>query len=543
MGKSLAALALTTALMVLVGCSGDSESDHPSDHRTESSTPAESTSPTSPETEASTTEGSSGEGSTTSAAAGELVETTFATVQGRPFTEPREIRSKNGVVRTSFDVQPTTFEVAGHDVQGLSYDGEFFGPTLRVKPGDLVVMNIHSGSDQPTNMHTHGVHTSPIGISDNVLRVMDTGTDSLVKIRIPRGIAPGTYWYHAHLHGLTEPQVFGGLAGALIVEGLDPLLPPDLRDLPERLLALKDLQIDKKDRILSSNINSDAPTTRTVNGEVNPVLETQPGRTELWRLANMSADIAYRLQLDGAQWTVIGEDANPRAVTTDDDELVMRPGKRYDVLVVFPESGTYRLRTLPLSTGPAGDDYPERVLATVVVEGDPVPTPEMPDSLVPAPGLEDEEIAQERQVIFSEEAYGNVFKTFVNGEQFDGATTMYTPKLGTVEEWTITNTSKEEHVFHIHVNDFQVISINGEPQPALGLQDIVSLPVEGEVVIRMRFEDYLGRSVFHCHILGHEDTGMMAMFDITEDGLPEPPDWNGGKPNDVPTKMPEGHSH
>lgn len=512
------------AVLVLAGCSAEDASPGPDD---------------SDSTASHSSSSGTGEGSTTTAVAGDLVETTFPTKQGRPLSEPPVIRSTSGVLRTTFTIKPTTYDVAGHQVTGLSYAGQFFGPTLRVKPGDLIVMKVLNRFGQPTNMHTHGVHTSPIGISDNVLRVMDAGTDSRVRIRIPRDIAPGTYWYHAHLHGLTESQVFGGLAGALIVDGIDPLLPKRLRGLTERLVALKDLQIDQDNRILSDDINSDAPTTRTVNGQVNPVIRARPGRPELWRIANMSADIWYRLELDGAKWTVIGEDANPRAVTTDDAELLMPPGKRFDVLVTFPKADTYRLRTLPLDTGPEGDEYPERVLATVVADGPAVRTPAMPASLVPRPALEDAPIAQERQVIFSEEAHGDVFKTFINGEQFTEGTTMFTPKLGTVEEWTITNTSHEEHPFHIHVNDFQVISVNGKPQPDRGLQDIVPLPVGGQVVIRMRFENFLGRYVFHCHILDHEDAGMMAMIDVTKNGLPEPADDNGGKPNDVPTAMPE----
>ena len=87
-------------------------------------------------------------------------------------------------------------------------------------------------------------------------------------------------------------------------------------------------------------------------------------------------------------------------------------------------------------------------------------------------------------------------------------------KLGTVEEWTLTNTSDEQHPFHIHVNDFQVISIGGKPYDAHGLQDTVRLEPKQDVVIRTRFTDFTGKFVFHCHILNHEDLGMMAVVEV-----------------------------
>ena len=459
--------------------------------------------------------------STTTEDAGPVVETTFSTVQGQPFSEPPVLTSEGGVLETTFDVAPTTFEVAGQQVEGMSYAGQFLGPTLLVEPGDSIRIDLQNRLDDETNFHTHGVHTSPIGISDNVLRVMDPGSDNPIEIQIPVDVAPGTYWYHAHLHGLTEPQVFSGLAGALVIDGLTPRLPVGLQDVPEHLIGLKDLQLDDQHRIVTENIDSNAPTTRTVNGLVNPVLDAQPGGAQLLRLANMSADIWYRLKMDGTQFTVLAEDANPVSVVTQADELLLPPGKRFDVLVRWDEAGTYRLRTLEYQTGPAGDDYPERVLATVKVAGDPVEAVPWPTTMGNAPDLQDAEVAVERQVEFSEDTSTNQF--FINGQQFDMDTVMFTPQLGTVEEWTITNTADEEHPFHIHVNDFQVMSVNGEAQPGYGLQDVVRLPAKGEVVIRMRFTDFLGKYVFHCHILAHEDNGMMAIVDITEDGQPAPP--------------------
>jgi FtsP/CotA-like multicopper oxidase with cupredoxin domain len=443
--------------------------------------------------------------------------TTFATQQHRPYSPPPVIRSVNGVLATTFRVRPKTFRVAGKQVRGLTYQGGFLGPTLRVRPGDTVRIHLRIELGEPTNLHSHGMYVSPIGISDNVLRTMKAHSNNDFVLRLPRSVEPGTYWYHTHLHGLVEEQVFAGLSGVLVVEGLQQRLPAALRDVPDRLLALKDLQV-KRGAIVRHDIDSDAPTTRTVNGQVDPVLRVRTNRTELLRLANIGADIWYRLRLDGAQLHVIAEDSNPVARVWTADQLVLPPGKRYDVLVRWPRTGTFALRTLRYSTGPAGDDYPARRLATFVVNGSPVADVAWPTTLGPVSPLATDHVDRTRHLVFSENTRTNQF--FINGRQFDAQHVNYVAKLGTTEEWVIRNTSREEHPFHIHVNDFEVMSVNGQPYDARSEQDVVPLPSRGVVRIRMHFKRFVGATVFHCHILAHEDGGMMGIIDITRSGRP-----------------------
>ena len=434
---------------------------------------------------------------------------------GAAFREPLVIRSRGGRLTATFTVAERRFEVAGVPVRGKSYGDTFIGPTLRVQPGDTLEIRVVNRLGEPTNLHEHGFHVSPVGISDNVLRTMPAGSDSAVRVEVPRDIAPGTYWYHSHLHPLVEEQVFSGLAGVIVVEGLPERLPKPLREVPDRVLALKDLQV-RRGAIVDKNINSGARTTRTVNGLVEPVVRVRTNQTQLLRLANISADIWYRLRLDGTRLAVIAEDANPVGRVRTARELVLPPGKRYDVLVRWPRAGTYRLRTLRYSTGPAGDTYPERRLATMRVAGAPVADAPWPRSLGPLPRFETARVRAVRHLKFSENAAGTKF--FINGRQFDARRVNEIVKLGTDEEWVIRNVSREQHPFHIHVNDFQVISINGKPYRARGLQDTVPLPVGGVVRIRMRFRNFLGAYVYHCHILAHEDAGMMGVVDVTRSG-------------------------
>lgn len=453
-------------------------------------------------------------GEVPTATAGE-VPTTFPTQQRQPFKAPPELRSKNGVLETTFTLQTTTFDVAGTSVKGFAYDGQFIGPTLHVQPGDTVLIHLRNRLAEPTNLHSHGLFVSPIGISDNVLRVMKPNTDNDVVLELPDDVEPGTYWYHSHLHGRTEEQVFAGLAGVFVVDGLQQRLPPELRDIPHHVVAMKDLQV--KDRaIVTTNIDSNAPTTRTVNGLIDPVLTARTNQTTMLRLANISADIWYRLHLGGTQFRVIAEDANPVAEVWTADELVLPPGKRYDVLVRWPASGTHELRTLPFNNGPAGDNYPERRLATINVTGDPVADVAWPTSVAPASPLLTDEVDRTRQLVFSENTKTNQF--YIDGKQFDATRVDVAAKLGTTEEWTIKNISEEAHPFHIHVNDFIVTSVNGKPYQARSEQDVVPLPPNGEVKIRMHFNRFVGTYVFHCHILAHEDNGMMGIVDVSETG-------------------------
>jgi FtsP/CotA-like multicopper oxidase with cupredoxin domain len=142
----------------------------------------------------------------------ERVPATFQTEQRLPFQPPVELQSANGQLRTAFNVEPTTFSVAGTQVKGYSFQGQYIGPTLRVRPGDTVRIDLTNKLGQPTNLHGHGMFMSPLGISDNVLRVMKSNTFNHIEWKLPRDIEPGTYWYHTHLHGLVEKQVFSGLS-------------------------------------------------------------------------------------------------------------------------------------------------------------------------------------------------------------------------------------------------------------------------------------------------------------------------------------------
>ncbi|MCC9306203.1 multicopper oxidase family protein [Kitasatospora sp. RB6PN24] len=440
----------------------------------------------------------------------------------------------------------TAFQVGGKKVSGDSYSGTFTAPTIRAQPGSTVTIKLVNHLPVATNLHFHGLHVSPTGQSDDPFLCVAPGATTTYKLAIPADHPQGTFWYHSHamgtsctspgsydMSGMTDPmpgdvedQIFAGLSGALIVGDDRTLLPRDLRNITTHTLVLKDAQIDATGHIPQNtggnSIDSNAPTVRLVNSQLRPVLTMKPNETQLWRLVNAGADIFYQLQLDGYSFTVIGEDGTPVAQTTTPSILLLPPGKRYDVLVTANcTPGTTTLRTTAYSNGPQGDQYPDTALATLKVAGSPakrLPTVTGPMPTAPA-DLATEPIAQQRNLQLSENSDGTVF--YINGKQFSAGSSIFdTPaKLGTVEQWTITNTAGEDHPFHLHTTAFQVVSVNGDPKRYTHRQDTVVVPhetngVPGRVVIRIAFADYPGPWMFHCHIAAHEDNGMMSFINV-----------------------------
>jgi FtsP/CotA-like multicopper oxidase with cupredoxin domain len=432
--------------------------------------------------------------------------------------EPVSFSSGQGrVVKYTLTADEQVFQIGTKRVLGKGYNGRYVGPTLVLRPGDTLDLQLVNRLSEPTNLHFHGMHVSPTGLSDNVFRMVEPGQTARYVVKLPPDVDPGLYWYHSHNHPLSSEQVFGGLSGLIVVEGMLGLLPANLRGIPDKTFALKDFQdhdgaIPSKD----ADIHIGAPTNRTVNGELDPRINIRPGETQLWRFANIGANIFYDLALDGHTFHVVAQDANPVWKVWATDHLLMPPGSRFEVLVQGAKAGTYTLRTRAYGTGPAGNQFPEATLATVVSSGRAQPPAVLPTSLVPKTVpwgyLADQPIARRRTATFSENAAGTRF--FIDGRPFDMHRVDVRPLLGTTEEWTVRNTSGEQHPFHIHQDDFQVMSVNGVPYDANGQQDTVNLPAHGEVVIRDSFTQFTGEFVFHCHILNHEDNGMMATVDV-----------------------------
>ena len=420
------------------------------------------------------------------------------------FPEPSVIKSKNGFLQATIIAAKHESNLSDHLIPTMLYHGSLVGPTLRINPGDRVEINLINSLDEPTNLHFHGLHVSPSGDSDNVFRQVDPGEIAKYIIEIPVNHPPGTFWYHSHQHHLAYKQVSEGLSGLIIIDGITDLLPDSLHDIKQQTFAIKDFQIGN-----DSNITS----IRTVNGKINPVASIAPGETQLWRLSNIGSETFYNIVLPGHIFYVIAEDGMPVWRVWDAENLLLPSGKRYDVLISGGDvAGTYPLTALSYHQGCV--ICPEVTLTTLNVSGTNITTKQMPSSLIQPSNLDHLPVDRNRTLILSSVVDENRY--MINNKVFDPMRIDQLVHLGDIEEWTLKSMDDDEHPFHIHVNDFQVMSVNGQPYDAHGLQDTVLIPPHGEVAIRILFKDFEGKFVYHCHILFHEDGGMMGVVKVVK---------------------------
>jgi len=453
-----------------------------------------------------------------------------------------EVRSVNHVVALTLRAVNDT---NGHDA--FAFNGETVPPVIRVSPGEVLKVEyinalptVSRGSCaispcmNMTNLHFHGLHVSPKTPQDDVLDMMAMPGQKLnYTVAIPRDQPPGLYWYHPHPHGESFRQVLDGMSGAIIVEGMDRYVP-ELRHLGERVLIIRERDIES---------NSDAAALRrrvaipqstcgtnqeqaqrifTVNGLVRPQISIAPGERQFWRVVNAAADRYVDLQVDGQPLEVVARDGMPLSYHDRNqrarlmDHVLLPPAGRVEFIITGPADGSrIMLRTRCVDTGPDGPANPEMVLADVVSDKHSrslahlIPADKNPpvykgvriDSL--------EKSAPQFVVTFTEDKHG----FYINGQKYaaDDAP-LVRVKVGQFQHWRIVNQTRERHPFHIHQVQFRVYAENGKPLESPEWLDTVDVPYGGSVDLMMDFTDPIirGLSVFHCHLLNHEDKGMMA---------------------------------
>src|SRR6266478_5269428 len=426
------------------------------------------------------------------------------------------------------------------------FDGQPNAPTLRLSPGDrLKIAYINDLPAKPgescaiapymdmTNLHFHGLTVSPDAPQDDVLDMMAAPGKTLhYTVQIPKDHSPGLYWYHTHPHGESHRQVLDGMSGALVIEGIQSYLP-GLAGLPERVLVVRGRSIkndphshDLEQRVdLSSQVcggEHEAPEeVFTVNGSLRPQIEIAPGERQFWRVVNASADRYVDLQLEGQWFEIVAMDGMPIARhdpshrTRIAGHVLLPPAGRVEAIVTGPAATKSTLLVSRcVDTGPQGDPNPAMILADIVAKSASQTTPGLRESSL-KPDVKSLDLSAEEKVpprftvIFTEDKNG----FYINGEKFAAnAAPMVHAKVGTFQHWKIVNASGELHPMHIHQVHFLPYAENDKPIADPLWMDTVNVPVGGSVDVIMDFTDPIirGMSVFHCHLLNHEDKGMMA---------------------------------
>lgn len=391
------------------------------------------------------------------------------------------------------------------------------GPLLDVMEGEEVEVRFRNDLPEPTTIHWHGIHL-PFEADGSPFHPVAPGESYTYRFTPPRGSA-GTYWYHPHPHHRAGHQVAMGLAGALVVRAADD----PLAGIPERLLFLGDQRLDAAGQV-------DLPTRQTapgridfengregplllVNGELLPTCEVGDGAVERWRIVNASAARTYRLALEGHALLHVGSDGGLFERPVPVDELLLAPSERAEVIVRVALSPGERavLRTLPYDryipqTRPIEWDRPLDLLTLVCRRSNAAAPVEIPDRLRVIPPLDPAAATATREIALSQ--------GLINGRQMDPARVDITAPLGATEIWHVENLVGMDHPFHLHGFPFQVLDRNGVPEPFRAWKDTVNVPKHEQVRFVVRYDDFPGKWMFHCHILDHEDHGMMGILEV-----------------------------
>jgi FtsP/CotA-like multicopper oxidase with cupredoxin domain len=400
--------------------------------------------------------------------------------------------------------------------------------------GDTGAMTLQS-----TNVHFHGLNVPPVCHQDDVLTTLiQPGTPGFeFNIQIPTTEPPGLYWYHPHIHGFTEFQVNGGAAGAIVVEGMEKVRP-EVAGLTERVFVLRQQYLVPW---------VPGPYQLTLNYQVaaapgapSPIIQMKPGEKQFWRVANATIQDFMPLQvwLNGTpqKLELIALDGYPLAAPRVVDTILVPPAGRAEFIVAAPPTGeTEQFISLAYSTGPTGNPDLEQVLANVELSNDDAAQKQPAKSTPPAAsistdslkfaGVKDLTPTTTRNLYFSEEFGGTngpiQFYITVQGQPqkvFEpNEKPVITTKVGAVEDWIIENRALETHAFHIHQIHFLVLEVDGKPVTDQDYRDTYEIPYWSgkgpfhSIKVRMDFRDptTAGLFVFHCHILLHEDLGMM----------------------------------
>ena len=422
-------------------------------------------------------------------------------------------------------------------------NGNILGPTLIVNKWDWVTMNVTNnltGTGNSTTMHWHGLHV-PAHADGGPHQIIEQGTTWSPEFQILNNAS--TFWYHPHGEGKTDLQVSRGLAGFIIVKDS---AEAEL-ELP-RTYGVDDfpLVVQSKafDVLYQVAISTEEDTLICVNGTVDPYLDA-PAQIIRLRLLNGSSMRVYNFGFSGdQQFNIIGTDGGLLNNSIPVTRVLLAPGERAEILIdlqgmqgqnIYLKSfsseipnGIYGAETVigmmggeipyydlnPLN----GADFGILQINVVAQTTDPITI--MPDELVSNVPLTTFDKTRtfnlQPDVMMAPE--GQVMGPFnINGEHFDFMTINETVYLNDTELWRIVNNTGVAHPFHIHDIQFNIDNINGGPVPAhlQGLKDVVLVMPMQYVEVISKFEDFADDEVpymYHCHMLHHEDDGMMGSF-------------------------------
>lgn len=433
----------------------------------------------------------------------------------------RNMSSVPGIVEVTITAAPARLRLlpGGPLVNVYAYNGSIPGPTLDVREGDSVIIHFRNQLPESTTVHWHGVHV-PANTDGSPLYPIAPGVVHDYRFRVTAGSA-GTYWYHPHPDRRSGFQIAMGLFGGIIVHA--PNDPLAAAGIPDKLLILSDNRFDSTGAVSfpdpkSIDASVDLENGREgnvlfVNGQVMPTIPIRRGELQRWRIVNASAGRVYRLAVAGQRLVQVGTDGGLFEHPVEVPELLVANSERVEFLVRGTgavESGT-ALQDLPYDrympqTRPADWGRTRELLSLRYTDDPTVPSVEIPSVLRPIPAFDTTHLAARRVIVMSQ--------GMIDGRKMDMHRVDIRSHVGATEIWTIQNVVGMDHPFHLHGFHFQVLDRDGVPEPFRSWKDTGNVPKHSSIRIVVRFDDYPGKWMYHCHILDHEDEGMMGILQL-----------------------------
>jgi FtsP/CotA-like multicopper oxidase with cupredoxin domain len=407
------------------------------------------------------------------------------------------------------------WEIApGKTIHAWGFNEQLPGPALRARAGDTLVVRVTNNLEEATTIHWHGI-ALPANMdgTDATQKAIQPGEEFEYRFVVPDA---GTFWYHSHTNETVQME--RGLYGALIVEGeSEPVVDG------ERLFMIDDMKLNAHHEFTTPSWfltkamerhDGRQGNTLLLNGKENLVIHASGGQTERWRFINSSSARYFHLHLGGKAFQIIATDGglleHPRTVT----EALITPGERIDIAVTFAEGEQFPIESLAYNRTTFLKAKRE-TFAMVQVGAAQPSIAFIPEHLRNIEPLAASDAAITRKIKMS------VDPRIRNNKDFrinDGTHVYDKPvRVGELQIWEISNTSRMDHPFHLHGFFFQVIEENGQIPAYQAWKDTVNLPPRSTVKIAWMPDNRPGTWMYHCHIIEHHAAGMMAHFDVVND--------------------------
>ena len=422
----------------------------------------------------------------------------------------------------------------GKQTPTAGVNGPYLGPTVRLRRGEHVDLIVRNNIDEMTTMHWHGAHV-PARMDGTPHQKIQPGETWTASFEVHQQAAP--LWYHPHPHGTTGRHSYRGIAGFMWIDDDNS----EALDLP-KTYGVDDIPLVIQDKLFADGGSFNFTITQgavygdtmLVNGTWSPFVQVESRRIRFRLLNGSNARIYYIGFDDNRVFHQIATDGGFLETPLETDRVTLAPGERAEILVDFSDGAEAVLKSFPeagfldtIGSFFVGVGTGHLELLKIVPQAAKRASHALPERLNTISRIKASDAAKTRPMVLGGllqdgTPAGPGMGPPINGKLMDMGRIDEVVRLGDIEIWEVDNPGGQAHPFHVHLVQFQILDRNGEPPigAELGLKDTVLVPAGDTVRIIMHFDRYADPQVpymYHCHIMEHEDAGMMGQFLVVED--------------------------